>query len=558
MSETRLTPRFASVGRPARLALLSVVLLALSPLRAQFDELGAGPHGGVAPGSSEGMRRLATFFPPLPPPLDTPVVHPPEELAFRGTAPRSFTGSFRPVGRNAATGDSPSRLASAPAEMNAWLGDWFYPQLASRVLYEEVSRKNRAALDRYAAERFALLKELHDELDRTRNLPRADRLAALDRLARKQAPALTSLEEEAEHLRSDLARGDYNWNHAREWAIGHDTEGPARGDTPFEVSQVMRAAAYFQDGLLPAQRGLLIEVAWEVNALGPSSRQHSGATAATVSVEPFFLPAPARVVPLADLASDVAAKLVEFQTLQAALKKELYDKILHEDRAFTGFIRTAAIRGLATSQAARLDQLEKLAEDIRRSITPPAPRTLKLSASSGPVPEAIQIRIVALSRKIIALEEQASGQIEKTIPEEGSVVVHFSFDDEGGLTCGLRDLRGHYGPSSIRQALQAKIDAIAQAYSASLAALAPEREAIRHDLGEALGNNQPAAISAAWAKAEHQVRTSEPPEAEGLYRLATMEPGLSPAQRRLLFGETLVQLDLASPQGELQPGPRHL
>src|SRR5690606_22471688 len=90
----------------------------------------------------------------------------------------------------------------------------------------------------------------------------------LQEFAARQTPALEALEEGAEQLRRTLVRGgllqsSVDWNHDRTWTPTGElvTRDGAVKDAEF---QVLRAAAYYEDGFAPAQRGLLLELAHDL------------------------------------------------------------------------------------------------------------------------------------------------------------------------------------------------------------------------------------------------------------------------------------------------------
>src|SRR5262249_32810099 len=102
----------------------------------------------------------AIYFPPMPPPLDGPIAR----LPF---------GSGR---------------LSAPPAVATDAGEFFYPQLATRLGDGgTLSSREHRALDEYHAARLAALRELRAELERTKAAEPAARLQALQGLARRQA-----------------------------------------------------------------------------------------------------------------------------------------------------------------------------------------------------------------------------------------------------------------------------------------------------------------------------------------------------------------------------------
>ena len=193
------------------------------------------PSGGN-PRSADMGQPAMVFFPPIPPPLGRPV---------------SKLGLAQ-GGRQA-----------PPAELTLYINDVFYPPLSTRLAKNDLPAKLRQKLETYRATKTRLLAELHQELARDRADDPGARRTALEALARRQAAPLAQLERTAEELRSELITSDTDWSTFRQWRLGH-TGSSERGDSPNEVAQVMRATAYYQAGLLSAQRRLLREIALEV------------------------------------------------------------------------------------------------------------------------------------------------------------------------------------------------------------------------------------------------------------------------------------------------------
>ena len=218
--------------------------------------------------------RSVIFFPPVPPPLGRPVSH------LAAPLPAQLT---------------------PPAELAPFVNEVFYAPLSTRLAKNDLDDKLRQRLEAYRATRTVLQDELRSALARVRDAGPAARQSALAILARQQTPRVTDLEKSAERLREDLVTAEYNWSALREWHLG---EAETRGDSPLEASQVVRAYAFFHPGLLPAQRGLLREIAHEI-ALAESD------TAAATAAQPFlfFSPETARVQFTDDLPAALALRV---------------------------------------------------------------------------------------------------------------------------------------------------------------------------------------------------------------------------------------------------------
>ena len=79
---------------------------------------------------------------------------------------------------------------------------------------------------------------------------------------------------------------------------------------------------------------------------------------------------------------------------------------------------------------------------------------------------------------------------------------------------------------------------------------------LRREATDIIGRDRAATVDAALS---HATRLSMQRHVGELYRdyhTAVFEPGLSPAQRRLLFGAAIEQLDIPLPRAEMQPSRR--
>jgi len=492
---------------------------------AQFDEPGSGRSRGDPPtrGGEFYDERVPVFFPPTPPPLG-----------------RALPRSSPPAGRLA-----------APPEMAAYVNEPFYPMLATRLALKRLPDRLKARVEEYRRTKVALLAELRAELERIQPLDPAARSSALSSLAARQAAPLRTLEESAEALRRDLGGSDYDWNAYRQWRLG-DKE--RRGFSPSEVAQVMRAAAYYQDALLPAQRRLLREISLELLNAGENPE-----AAAANNPYLFFPPEPARVTVPPDVPSDVAAQLARYESRKAELKKELYDAVFDYDgRRFT-FFRPNPLKALAERQRAPLAELEALAGEIRRGlagreeIVPVVERT--------PLSPVLQDRLNALLQDVGSAQRRAIERIESILAEARGLPMQTSYRFEAeGLRFVVIPSRASRGGGAIGADTQAKIVAVrervaqaASEYDQRLAVLLAERDAIRAEAGAALGLKEAAKLDQALGKAVRVANARETETVYREYRQALFEPGLSPEQRRLLFDGAIERLELPLPRGELQP-----
>ena len=499
------------------------LLLAMAVPAAAQD--GAFPDIGRAP--SRMAERVPIFFPPSPPPL----------------------------GRALPRGATPTGRLAAPPELAAHVNEPYYPQLGTRLATNTLPPKLRTQLDEYLGRKRALQAELRAELERVRPFDPAEREVALAAFARRQAAPLAALEATAEQLRRDLTAGEQTWGALREWHLG-DRE--RRGFSPVEIAQVMRAYAYYQNGLLPGQRRLLREISLELLAAGDNPDK-----AAANQPFLFFPPEPARVLLPDDIPAAVAAKLAVFQTRKSALKKQLYDAVsAHDGRRFA-FLRTNPLKSLAESQAPVFSELEAIAEEIRRglAVMPDAAPVVERT----PLPPVLQHRVAALLRDAGAAQQETVAAVEAILAGARDLPLQatYRFEADGlkFLVVPSRAGRGGGPPPGSEvvgqiAAVRDRIGAVAADYGRRLTALLSERDALRSEISRTLNLAQDAAIDRAFNTAVRVATARETVDAYREYRTAMFQPGLSPEQRRLLFDSVIERLELPLPRGELQPVAR--
>lgn len=498
-----------------------------------FSRGSTGMEGMPAP---RPVELVPVYFPPLPPPLDRPV----------------------------ARGSTQSLRFPAPPELSAYVSDFFYPALGTRIVTRTLSEKLKVRLEAYKAARLKLQNELRTALDRLRTLEPAGRTAGLAALSKRQTPQIVELEKTAEQLRRDLITSDFNWNTFRQW---HLSDRQRRGYSPLEIAQVMRGYAFYQHNLLPAQRGMLREIALDLMFAAENP-----AAAAAANPYVFFPPEPARVLFPEELPADLAARLATYQTKRSALKKELYDAVYSSDGATFGFLRSTPIKSVAEKQAGRITELEALAEEIRRGLSA-APEA---SVERSPLPPHLDTRVAAIMRRYAAVQRDAATRIDGILTASRHLPMQATYRFEGdglkfvvvptrgarggpGGAVGAGGKGGSGGPTGTMaqiEAVRAQISVIADDYGRAIADLLNERESIRIEIGSTLQLTKSDAIDRALYAAMRVATRKENERSFNDYRTAVFEPGLSPEQRRLLFDSVMQQLDLPLPRGEPQASRR--
>jgi hypothetical protein len=517
LHKSRLRQRFPYV-HPRSLVFLVVALASCAGLVAQ------DPFRDLPPSDA-----VAVFFPPPP-------------TMFGAVVPEAPTRTSWMNGRPVKPSD----------EIADTVGESFYPPLATRVFDGKMSKKHEARLAAYRTSRATLVNELQDRLLELQDAGPAARERELRVFAEKQADRLGALEHEAEALRHDLVHGGLlgndtaDWNNSRAWHIG-DKElavEPHKSEGEF---QVVRGAAYYQDGLGVEQRGLLRELAMELQAAMRKARRRpaNGEDPAAM----FFLPETARLKLPEGLPSDLIAKIARFNGEKSALKQELKALVLELDAASNGK-RTRAFTALTERQWPRIRALETLGDEIRAGL---APRTYTAPPWLPPIPPELRARIEAFRADREALAKDL-----ETILARGPGRLARFFD--GPRTeRALRDQVLQDREERMRRytealgAHTARVEELRQRSDQIRADLTLVAPSIKDPRGQPMTADS---LLTAWDVAmERFVLIGREDVIYAHYKVAMLEPGLSPAQRRLLFGAAHAGLAQALPFGEASVRP---
>lgn len=464
------------------------------------------------------------FFPPRPPALGEPYL------------------------RNRTKAASLVR-STIPLMLSDYINEPFYAPLSPLLFEEDVSRKRQTMLDDYMATKRALVQELKAELVSVASLDPAARASQLAEFARQQTPRIVALDAAAEHIRQDLTGWKLfsettDWNEGRDWRLGDDT----RWESTLDEAKLMRGAAYFQDGLSPAQRRLLREYAMRLD-------DSAGGPAAGVSLDTrgpyfYFSPATSRIRLPANLPRELREKIATYTDEKMRLEKEIRDVLYREDRRWFDWHRRDALAKLAQEQAPRIAALEPMAEEIRRELVrfPNPARPLTLSQTLPP----------DLAQQISSFMDEKA-DFEKTMVTRLNALqrdfhtsrVEFVKMGEGvGIQLvGNRRLSREDRARLDRAA--AELAPFNEAQIRMYVRLAREKEAIREGLVKATGALAPLVSPRMVDLILHDyitnVATQELWRRYHDYEVAVLQPGLSPEQRRLLYDTALVELDQQLP-----------
>ena len=439
--------------------------------------------------------------------------------------------------------------SSIPISLSEYVNEPFYSPLSPFLYEESLSKKRQKTLDDYQAAKLALITELRATLESVSTLPPSEREAKLAEFASLQTPRVAAVEKLAYDFRDDLTEwhlfaSTSDWNEGRDWRLGDDT----RWESTLDEAKVMRGAAFFQDGLSPAQRRLLREYAMELDDSG------RGPTAdmALDARGPFFYfsPETSRIRLPANLPPELEAKIVEYRQLKVTIKKELRDVLYHEDRRWLDSRRTAALKALAAQQAPQIAALDPLAEEIRRGLAG-LPNPARPPAPSQSLPAPLAERLTnymaeraslqrTLTDKLLEIRRQFPGSRVEFVKNNDTFIVQvvgnrkMNDEDRTRLT-KIQDDLGQFNADQAKR----------------FTALGREKEGIRAALVQATGPVSsivtPKVIDLILREYSVVLQQQELWNQYRDYETAVLQPGLSPEQRRLLYDAALVKLDQQLP-----------
>ena len=464
-------------------------LLAGCALGAAWSAPGAAQPAGPRP------TPIEIFFPPSPPVLG------------QASAPAAAAEAW-----------------PAPAALAPYVSDPFYAPLSSREVHQDIGDALAFRLENYRAAKQAQLAELRAQLYTLRDTDEPARERTLATLARDQASRLTALEIEADRLREELGRSGSGWKEYVRWRIGLFSippSGPAA--QPKLRRQLLEAAAYYQRGLSPDQRRLLLEQVRALAAAEPPAPPAPG-TAGILD----FSPALAQIEIPPGLPAALGQQIAAYRAQKRALESEVEAALFSAHDSPEAPALIAALAALGQAQSARFAALEELAETIRRGLA-----VLKdplQSPALPPVPPELAARIAAYRTETLALQQALLARVEAV----------------------KRAAAASGQPSG--DAIQPAITEFTREKADRYAALDQDRDAIRRDVANLPG--KPAATSgslpaALLTKFSQSIRELERNWDYHDYQIAVLQPGLSPEQRRLLFGGALERLALPLPGASL-------
>ncbi len=447
-------------------------------------------------------------------------------------------------------------------ELAPFVNEPFYAPLSTRLSENTLSAKQRQRLDAYLTAKLRLQNELRSRLAELTGADLAVRQREYAALARTEDPQIDELEQAAQQLRVDLIHGEFlqnnvDWNNNRQWHLGNSSFRSSI-DAMAAQFQVMRSAAYYQNGFNPAQRRLLLEVSMELGEMPvrsmDSSEPADGTTPTDTNPPLFFSPETSRIHLPLDLPQDLADKIAKYEQDKSELKKELRDSVYREDTAYFAFARTHASTALSQQQQPRIAALENLAEEIRRSLAnlpnqphPPEPPKL---------PPDLAARIDTFLQDKLAMQKELLVLLENARRTIAIQRIGYGKTAEGKYALTLAIRPWDRTPEKIKK-LQDDFIAFNRGAALRSVALTKQLTDIRQDVGHLIGAGAgpggEKAIDRFLAECTDTIEARADWDLYRDYRTAVLEPGLSPEQRRLLYDAALVDLRLPLPS--LERGP---
>jgi hypothetical protein len=425
----------------------------------------------------------------------------------------------------------------------------FYGGASVLARRDQLPEKQIERITVYRNNRQQLLNEIRAKFDELAAATPAARKAGLAELAAQQESRLRSLDDDAEAIRSDVA-----WVKSilgivvvlRDGAIryGRSAQGPSPTvvrygpDRPEpRDSPRMFSAAYFHAGLSTEQRHLLPEIAYEL-AREEKNEGPEGKIAGASGF--FFLPATARIRLPADLPPALEEKIRGFAREKENLKSELRTAVLRDDYFFV-VTRTRRLAELAEQQAPRFAALHALAEEIRIGLA--GLGSLERSGNTG-LPADLTQRMGSFNARKVEVRRVLLNRLRELAAKHPAE--RFEIVRQGH---GLAIVQAGTNPKPV-----AGLDEFNAWQARQYTAFAGESEILRRDIQHYLeGSPQRGTrtvdqlagdFAKAYAARENEARYRD-------YSRAVLEPGLSAAQRRLLFQSATTAL--GRPGGSIHP-----
>ena len=376
----------------------------------------------------------------------------------------------------------------------------------------------------YRRTRQKLIEEIQSKLEALSGAAPDIRTAALREFAAQQEDQLRDLAAEAEAIRSDLS-------HVRS-LFGFNPQPGGRtslsGNSASDIVSLF-FAAYYYAGLSTEQRLLLTEIAYDQSAGFGNNKPEDMVESGRYI---YFLPAPARIRLPANLPPALKEKIHAFIREKEALKNELRSAVLRDDY-FISQQRTRRLAELAKQQAPRFAALDILAEEIRVALT-----GFKYPDQPGQevLPADLTRRVGDFYARKVEVQRELLKRLRSLRSEYPSARFDIARKDDG-----LAIVQTTGGKKSA-----ASLTEFNSGLAGRYTAFASESEILRRDIQrytEASPNRAARTVDQLAADFAKAYAAQENWNRYRDYYRAVLEPGLSPAQRRLLFQSATMELD---------------
>lgn len=312
----------------------------------------------------------------------------------------------------------------------------------------------------------------------------------------------------------------------------------------------MQAAAFYEEGLEIEQRELLRSIALEI-----SGSVDRAAAVKVAETQVFFhmLPGPARIVLPADLPPQVGRRAAELESRLSAMRTELYDWVFTQDRRWS-LNRRRAFAELARKQVPEMLDIDRQAEALRRDLVR-HPELAAPQKDSPLLPAPLNQDMRELMRHRVALDREIGQEILK-LEQKHKVEISYAFAVRR-LSTSVRltlDRHKHEERRVLQKAVDADLEKVKALYAERYTALAAFGDTIGQRAAAHFATPSEAAVALAAVSRQLVLQANGDPHEE--YRAAVLEPGLSLAQRRLLFDAAAANQKLPPPRSVRQPERR--
>ncbi|HZZ20916.1 MAG TPA: hypothetical protein VFE25_16195 [Opitutaceae bacterium] len=442
-----------------------------------------------------------------------------------------------------------------PEPMSGFVAETFYPALAARLAANDLPRDMRQRIVSYHDKKIALTGELRARILALKDAEPQEKQRQLGMLAAAEDPSIRSLAAESDNILADLRERNVFGiaSESRQTTLPDRRKVHSVAETPGDADSLLKEAvslmdaAFLEPGLSQPQRKLLFEAATELRqgaATGVLPREGTRVLS--------FSPLTARIRIPSDLGGAMDAKVRDYVAAKDALKDELRNA-LHVASLTDDSAAAAMMGNLASEQAAGIDRVERMAEDIRLGLAllpnppgPPGPMSLppELAARISEY-RAHKVRLLKSLRAMLDAPKPTTLPAEPR-PTDDPGASALAWMHDGTTSSELHPSSLAVPPQDFRRT---ETDMIAD--------LNREQAGIRESLADyvrsANGRSDRKSINDLLRDFEEARSREEIWDKYRDYQTAVLMPGLSSGQRQLLFDTAIGELGLPLPTGERIP-----